>query len=98
MEIHSWYALSMSSRDAALAELRTIPGVGPSIAEDFYGVGIRAVADLKNEDPEVLYEKICMKAGQHVDRCMLYVCRCAVYYATAKRHDSEKLQWWKWKD
>jgi hypothetical protein len=88
----------MPSHAPVLAELRTIPCVGASIAEDFYDIGIRGVADLRNENPEALYEKICLKAGQHVDRCMLYVCRCAVYYATAKRHDLEKLQWWKWKD
>lgn len=29
-----------------------------------------------------------------VDRCMLYVFRCAVYY----EHDPELLKWWNWKD
>ncbi|NMB56563.1 pathogenicity locus, partial [Candidatus Beckwithbacteria bacterium] len=31
------------------------------------------------------------------DRCLLYVFRCAVYYAKGGR-DPEKLKWWNWKD
>jgi hypothetical protein len=33
-----------------------------------------------------------------VDRCVLYVFRCAVYYANNKTHDPELLKWWNWKD
>ncbi|WP_334292712.1 helix-hairpin-helix domain-containing protein [Parasporobacterium paucivorans] len=29
---------------------------------------------------------------------MLYVFRCAVYYANEEAHDPEKLKWWNWKD
>ena len=88
----------MPARDAALKELQTIPGVGKNVAQDFYNVGIRSVADLKDENPETLYKKICVYQGQHVDRCMLYVCRCAVYFASTKKHDPKKLLWWHWKD
>ena len=33
-----------------------------------------------------------------VDRCLLYVFRCACYYARTKRPDPQKLLWWNWKD
>jgi Pathogenicity locus len=33
-----------------------------------------------------------------VDRCVLYVFRAAVYFASNKKHDEEKLKWWNWKD
>jgi hypothetical protein len=33
-----------------------------------------------------------------VDRCMLNVFRCAVYYASNDIHDPELLKWWNWKD
>jgi hypothetical protein len=36
--------------------------------------------------------------GQHVDRCVLYVFRCAVYFASESKHDPELLKWWNWKD
>jgi len=83
---------------AAQSPLQEIPGVGPSIARDLESLGVREVADLKGENPERLYERHCEKQGCHVDRCVLYVFRCAVYYATSKRRDPEKLKWWNWKD
>lgn len=82
----------------AIKELQQIPGVGKSIASDLYGLEIRSVKDLKNKDPEELYIKFCTKQGMHVDRCVLYVFRCAVYFASHKKHNPELLKWWNWKD
>lgn len=78
--------------------LQMIPGVGKSIAEDLTQIGMRSVSCLKNENPQKLYDKMCRKQGVKIDRCMLYVLRCAVYYASNKTHDQEKLKWWNWKD
>jgi hypothetical protein len=36
--------------------------------------------------------------GAHVDRCALYVFRCAVYFASEAKPDPELLKWWNWKD
>jgi hypothetical protein len=83
---------------SALAELTRIPGVGPSIAGDLYLLGIRQVADLRGRDPELLYSKLCREMGQHVDRCVLYTFRCAVYFASESKPDLELLKWWNWKD
>lgn len=84
--------------NAALEELQQIPGVGRSIAADLYGIGIQSIRELKDESPEQLYLKLCAGRGTHVERCMLYVFRCAVYYASNKRHNPELLKWWNWKD
>jgi len=81
-----------------LKELRQIPGVGTSIAADLYSLGIHSIVDLRSKDPEELYLKLCSVRGMHIDRCVLYVFRCAVYYASYERHDSELLKWWNWKD
>jgi predicted flap endonuclease-1-like 5' DNA nuclease len=70
-----------SSERAALKDLQRIPGVGPSIAQDLYEQGWRRVDELKTADPEALYERQCELQGGHVDRCWLYVARCAVYFA-----------------
>lgn len=78
--------------------LLEIPGVGKSIAADLEAVGIKRVSDLRSRDPEQLYEALCAKAGTRLDRCLLYVCRCAVYYAATPRPRAEKLKWWNWKD
>jgi hypothetical protein len=88
----------MTSHQSALRELRTIPGVGPSIAQDLYELGIRSVADLKDADPEDLYERRCVQQGVRIDRCLLYVFRCAVYFASTPRPQARLLKWWNWKD
>ncbi len=74
-----------------------IPGVGKSIAKDLRLIGITSVSDLKDKDPEKLYELSNKKAGTTQDRCLLYVFRTAVYYAQGGR-DPEKLKWWNWKE
>lgn len=79
-------------------ELLTIPGIGKSIALDLVDLGIRHVRDLKGRDPERLYRKLNVLRGMHIDRCVLYTFRCAVYFATEKKHDPQLLKWWNWKD
>ena len=79
-------------------ELRRIPGVGPSIARDLRGLGIRRVEDLRGRDPEALYEESNRRRGQRQDPCLLYVFRCAVYFASTARPDPARLKWWWWKD
>jgi hypothetical protein len=88
------------SKDHSLKELRQIPGVGKSIANDLWNIGIRSISDLKNEDPQLLFELSNKYAGVTQDRCLLYVFRCAVYFANTEKskHDPEMLKWWNWKD
>jgi hypothetical protein len=83
---------------AVLKELREIPGVGKSIAVDLWKLGIRRVADLQGQDPGEMYQRLMDQHGAHIDRCMLYVFRCAVYYASTYPHEPDKLLWWNWKD
>ena len=79
-------------------QLRQIPGVGPSIAKDLQKLGISSVQDLVGKNPEEMYLQLCTAAGQKVDRCVLYVFRCAVYFAGNTEHDPELLKWWRWKE
>jgi Pathogenicity locus len=79
-------------------ELRRIPGVGPALAGDLRLLGIEKVADLSGRDPEQLYRDLEQRAGHHVDRCVLYVFRCPVYFAEQRQPDPELTRWWSWKD
>jgi hypothetical protein len=79
-------------------ELEQIPGVGKAIAADLRQLGIASVSQLKGKNPEGLYRKLCRFRASPVDRCMLYVFRCAVYYASTSDPDPELLKWWNWKD
>ena len=83
-----------------LKELTLIPGVGKSIAKDLYNIGIQRIEDLKGVDPQQLYDHSNQFAGCIQDRCLLYVFRCAVYFAEtpANNRENEKLKWWNWKD
>jgi len=79
-------------------ELQRIPGVGPSIANDLRGIGIARIADLKGRSPQKLYERSNQLRGMTQDRCLLYVFRCAVYFAETPKPNPKKLDWWAWKD
>lgn len=83
-----------------LKELQVIPGVGKSIANDLWNIDIRSVEDLIGKDPQVLYDQSNEYAGAVQDRCLLYVFRCAVYFAetSPSKRDPEQLKWWNWKD
>ena len=90
--------MSLSRNETTPADLKRIPGVGPSIAADLAGLGIERVKDLRGRDPNGLYEALCTQRGERIDRCVLYVFRCAVYFAETARPDAELLRWWNWKD
>jgi hypothetical protein len=79
-------------------DLQSIPGVGPSIAADLRDLGLTSVSMVAGQDPEDLYERLCTLRGAHIDRCVLYVFRCAVYFASNRKHAPELLKWWNWKD
>ncbi len=79
-------------------ELQEIPGVGPSIAQDLLDLGVRGFSDLRGRDPERMFERLSRLRGAPIDRCVLYVFRCAVYYASTKRREPRLLRWWNWKD
>ena len=76
--------------------LESIPGIGSSMADDLRSLGLDKVSDLIGKDPAVLYNTFETRAGMHIDRCVLYAYRCAVYYAEGGR-EPEKLKWWNWK-
>ena len=88
----------MNSRREPVDDLQTIPGVGPSIAAVLRDLGYGSVASLGEADAESMYERLCDLRGEHIDRCVLYVFRCATYFAREAEPEPELLKWWNWKD
>lgn len=90
----------METKQQAIKNLRQIPGVGISLATDLWNIGISSINDLKEKDPYLLFDLSNKFAGTIQDRCVLYVFKCAVYYANTPKeeHETEKLKWWNWKD
>ena len=85
-------------KNAILQNLKRIPGVGDSVAQDLFDLGYRSVEELKGQDPQAMYRSLCRHRQVQIDRCMLYVMRCAVYFASHDHPDPELLKWWNWKD
>ncbi|MCC0653414.1 helix-hairpin-helix domain-containing protein [Clostridioides sp. ES-S-0001-03] len=81
-----------------MGELRKISGVGKETEKDLIMLGYTTIESLKDANPEELYQKECLMSGKHIDRCQLYVYRCAIYFASTENPDPEKLKWWYWKD
>lgn len=79
-------------------ELQRIPGVGKATEADLIRLGYPTIASLRGADPEELYKRDCMEQGMQIDRCQLYVYRCAVYFAETEHPEPEKCKWWYWKD
>ncbi len=88
----------MTTTTRTVSNLREIPGIGPSMEQVLRDLGIHRVSDLRGRDPEELYDRLCHLRGAHMDRCVLYVFRCAVYYASNGSHEPELLKWWNWKE
>ena len=94
----------MTTRDttmpvaAALKDLQTIPGIGASLSQDLVDLGYQTVNELKGANPEAIYQSLMALRGRDIDRCVLYVFRCAVYFASNSVHEPESLKWWNWKD
>jgi predicted RecB family nuclease len=88
-----------TEKEIAIKALTVIPGVGKSIATDLWNIGIKQVADLQGRDPMELYHTSNKFAGAVQDKCLIYVFRCAVYFASTPPDDyeAEKLKWWNWK-
>jgi hypothetical protein len=82
---------------AAIKALTVIPGIGKSLAADLVLLGYTNVAQLKGQNPQRMYERLCKLTGTRQDPCVLYVFRCAVYFASTPKPAPEKLKWWNWK-
>jgi hypothetical protein len=78
--------------------LQTIPGVGPSVARDLRVLGVRSLATLRRRNPERLYTQLSRIRGVRQDPCVLYVFRCAVYFARTPHPEPRLLKWWNWKN
>ena len=62
------------AKTAAEAEARgmeAIPNIGPAVAGYLREVGIQQPADLKGQDPYVLFQQLCVQTGVGYDPCLL---------------------------
>jgi hypothetical protein len=79
-------------------DLQRVPWVGPSTEQALLEVGVKRAEDLRFQQPDELYQRLCDVRGERIDPCVKYVFRCAVYWATTPDPDPRLLKWWNWKD
>jgi hypothetical protein len=63
-----------------MADLTSIPNVGPRIAADFRRLGINNPDDLRGHDGDQLYEQLCADDGTHHDICLRDTFVAAIAY------------------
>ena len=88
----------MKPSRARTPSLQSLPGVGPKTSADLGAIGIRSPKQLNGKDPEILFERLRRRAGGKLDRCMLYVLRCAVHCSRHPGANNRQRKWWNWKD
>ena len=52
-------------------ELRTLPNIGPAIARKLQQLGVERPDDLRGQDPERLFQRLCELDGRRHDPCLL---------------------------
>jgi hypothetical protein len=67
-----------------------IPNIGPAMVEDFKLLGLKSPADLKGNDPLLLYKKLCKKTASRHDPCVLDTFMAAVDFMNGARAKP----WW----
>lgn len=63
------------------SELTSIPNIGPAVASKLSRLGIATPGDLRDRDPDELFERLCALDGRRHDPCLLDTFVAAVAYA-----------------
>ncbi len=77
-------------------QLRDLRGIGRKMLEDFNLLGVRSVQQLKSEDAQQLYARMCELTGTRQDPCVLDTYRCAIEQARNPNLPEEQRDWWYW--
>jgi hypothetical protein len=64
-------------KQKSIKNLETLRNVGKKTAERLYSICIRTPEQMKNSNPQQLYDKLKKKCGGKLDRCVLYQFRGA---------------------
>jgi nucleotidyltransferase/DNA polymerase involved in DNA repair len=63
------------------SELTKIPNIGPAVARKLSRLGIKRPDDLRDRDPDALFDQLCALDGHQHDPCLLDTFVAAVSYA-----------------
>ncbi len=66
-----------NNKSEIIKRLQSLRNIGPVMAGELYRLGIRSPKQMRNSDPEELFERL-KKIKKEVDPCELYIFRGAV--------------------
>ena len=75
-----------------MSALTSIPNVGPAIARKLERLGVHEPADLRGQDADELFERLCALDGRRHDPCLLDTFHAAVDVADGK----PARPWWEY--
>ena len=78
--------------DMSETDLRTLPNVGPKIAQMLLRLGIERPDDLRGQDAEHLFQRLCDLDGRRHDPCLLDTFRAIVDVANG----APARPWWEY--
>lgn len=87
-------AIRIARMDAR--QLKELRGIGRKMLEDFSLLGVGSVTQLKSEDAQTLYDRMCELTGTRQDPCVLDTYRCAIEQARNPNLPEEQRDWWYW--
>jgi hypothetical protein len=75
-----------------MSTLTSIPNVGPAVARKLERLGVREPDDLRGQDADELFERLCALDGRRHDPCLLDTFHAAVDVADGK----PARPWWEY--
>jgi pathogenicity locus Cdd1 protein len=75
-----------------MADLTSMPNIGPKVAAKLRRLDINAPEDLRGQDGEDLFERLCAMDGRRHDPCLLDTFVAAVDYANG----GPARPWWEY--
>jgi pathogenicity locus Cdd1 protein len=75
-----------------MSALTSIPNVGPAIARKLERLGLHEPSDLRGQDADELFERLCALDGRRHDPCLLDTFHAAVDVADGK----PARPWWEY--
>ena len=82
--------MTADEEKVVLRSLQRLPNVGPAFARDLLLLGILDPKDLKQQNPEHLYDRLRQITGVKQDPCVLDTFRAVVHYVET----GEARKWW----
>jgi nucleotidyltransferase/DNA polymerase involved in DNA repair len=73
-------------------DLTSLPNIGPKVAAKLQRLGVETPQDLRNQDGEELFERLCAMDGQRHDPCLLDTFVAAVDHANG----APARPWWEY--